>query len=147
MFIKTSDSIQINVEETGEGNPILFIHEFGDDQRGWVPQINYFSRRYRCITYNARGYPPSDVPEEISSYSQERAVEDIFDVMNQLKIDKAHLVGLSMGGFAVLHFGIKFPNMAKSLVIAGAGYGAEKEHEQFFKDLSNNVADNFLLLV
>jgi len=146
MFIKTTDNIKLKVEENGEGYPIVFIHEFGGDQRGWLPQINYFSRRYRCITYNARGYPPSDVPDNIDLYSQERAVEDIFDVMNQLNIDKAHLVGLSMGGFAVLHFGIKYPNMAKSLVIAGAGYGAEKEHEQFFKNLSNNVAENFLSL-
>ena len=146
MYIKTTDNIKLKVEDTGVGYPILFIHEFGGDQRGWLPQINYFSRRYRCITYNARGYPPSDVPDNIDSYSQERAVEDIFDVMNQLNIDKAHLVGLSMGGFAVLHFGIKYPNMAKSLVIAGAGYGAEKEHEQFFKDLSNNVADKFMSL-
>ena len=146
MFIETDEGIKLYVEQTGDGYPLLFIHEFGGDQRGWLPQINYFSRRYRCITYNARGYPPSDVPENINSYSQERAVQDIFDVMNQLKIDKAHLVGLSMGGFAVLHFGIKFPKMAKSLVIAGAGYGAEKQHEQFFRDLSNNVAEQFVSL-
>ena len=111
MFIKTTDNIKLKVEENGEGYPIVFIHEFGGDQRGWLPQINYFSRRYRCITYNARGYPPSDVPDTLDLYSQERAVDDIFDVMNELNIDKAHLVGLSMGGFAVLHFGIKYPNM------------------------------------
>ena len=94
MFIKTTDNIKLKVEDNGEGYPILFIHEFGGDQRGWLPQINYFSRRYRCITYNARGYRPSDVPENINYYTQERAVQDIFDVMNQLKIDNFSYISL-----------------------------------------------------
>ena len=146
IFINTSDKIKLNVKITGSGEKILFVHEFGGDQRGWEPQILYFARRYQCITYNARGYPPSSVPEKIEYYSQERAVEDIFDVMEELSIDKAHIVGLSMGGFAAINFAIKYPDRANSIVVAASGYGAEKEHEKFFKNLSNKVADQFIKL-
>ena len=53
-------------EESGHGYPIIFIHEFASDIRGWEAQVRYFSRSYRCIAYNARGYPPSDVPDDAS---------------------------------------------------------------------------------
>ncbi len=146
MYIETVDKVKLYVEKHGDGFPLVFVHEFGGDYRGWQPQVNYFSRRYKCITFNARGYPPSDVPKEESCYSQDIAVQDLFDLLNQLSIEKAHLVGLSMGGFTVLHFGMRYPDRVKSLVIAGAGYGAEKQHEQFFRELSNNVADKFTAL-
>ena len=146
MFITTSDNVKLNVKKTGTGKVVLFVHEFGGDQRSWKPQVSYFSRRYECITFNARGYPPSDVPKTIDSYSQERAVEDIYDVMNELSIDKAHIVGLSMGGFAALHFGIKYPKKTISLTIAASGYGAEKNHEDYFRRLSSDVANQFIKL-
>src|SRR5204862_7903418 len=93
-------------EEAGAGTPVVFVHEFAGDYRSWEPQVRYFSRRYRCIAFNARGYPPSEVPEDFGRYSQERSCDDIRDVLDQLKIQKAHIVGLSMGGFATLHFGM-----------------------------------------
>lgn len=142
-FATASDGVRLHVEDTSEGTPIVFVHEFGGDQRSWEPQVRFFSRRYRCVTFNARGYPPSDVPEDVTQYSQARAVDDIRDVMDHLDIDRAHVVGLSMGGFATLHFGMTYPERALSLVVAGAGYGAEKEFEQYFKDVSNEVANQF----
>jgi pimeloyl-ACP methyl ester carboxylesterase len=142
-FITTRDDVKLNVEEAGEGKPIVFVHEFGGDQRSWEPQVRYFSRRYRCITFNARGYPPSDVPNDVGQYSQARAVDDIRDVMDALGIDRAHIVGLSMGGFATLHFGLNYPDRASSLVVAAAGYGAEKQHEDYFRRVSLEVARQF----
>ncbi len=142
-FATASDGVRLHIEETGSGSSIVFVHEFGGDQRSWAPQVAHFSSRYRCVSFNARGYPPSDVPEDVASYSQSRAVDDIRDVMDHLDIERAHIIGLSMGGFATLHFGITYPNRALSLVAASAGYGAEKEHEQFFRDLSRDVADEF----
>ena len=94
--------------------------------------MRYFARRYRCIAYNARGYPPSDVPEDVERYSQDRARDDIRAVLDALKIDKAHIVGLSMGGFATLHFGFTYPDRARSLVIAGCGYGASPDKREQF---------------
>ncbi|MFM8546081.1 MAG: alpha/beta fold hydrolase, partial [Betaproteobacteria bacterium] len=121
--ITTSDGVKLHVEEAGQGTPIVFVHEFGGDHRSWEPQMRYFSRAHRCITFAARGYPPSDVPPDVKSYSQLRAVADILDVMNGTGVDRAHVIGLSMGGFATLHFGLHHPDRARSLVVAGAGYG------------------------
>jgi len=142
-FATSNDGVRLYVEEAGIGEPIVFVHEFGDDHRAWEPQVHYLSRRYRCITFAARGYPPSDVPESVEAYSQEQAVADIVAVMDHCKVERAHVVGCSMGGFATLHFGLRHPARARSLVAAGAGYGAEKQHESFFRQSSLEVARNF----
>jgi pimeloyl-ACP methyl ester carboxylesterase len=141
--ISSSDGIKLYYEESGQGTPIVFVHEFGGNYRSWENQMRFFSKNHRCITFAARGYPPSDVPKDVEKYSQKRAVDDIADVLNELKIDRAHVVGLSMGGFATLHFGLNYPNKALSLVVAGAGYGAEKQHEAYFKNVSLEVANQF----
>ncbi|WP_043829401.1 alpha/beta fold hydrolase [Muricoccus aerilatus] len=141
--ITTKDGIALHVEEVGEGTPILFIHEFGGNHESWEPQLRFFSRRYRCITYAARGYPPSDVPRDLESYGQTIAADDAVAVLDALGIDKAHVVGLSMGGFCALHFGLRTPGRALSLTIAGAGYGCEKEFEEYFRGVSREVADKF----
>src|SRR5713101_1109523 len=124
-YITADDGVKLYYEEAGEGFPIIFVHEFGGDHRSYEPQIRYFARRYRCIAYNARGYPPSDVPDNEQDYSQERARDDIRAVVDGLGIDRAHVVGISMGGFATLHFGMAYPERARSLVVGGCGYGAE----------------------
>jgi len=130
--LATDDGINLYYEEVGSGIPIVFVHEFAGDCRSYEPQLRYFGRRYRCIAYNARGYPPSDVPQTVERYSQDRARDDIRCVLDALKIDKAHIVGLSMGGFAALHFGFTYPERARSLVVAGCGYGAEPAKRQQF---------------
>jgi len=143
MCIVTRDGVGLHVEEVGQGHPILFIHEFGGNHASWEPQMRFFARRYRCISYAARGYAPSDIPETIDAYSQRIAVEDAIAVLDALGIEKAHIVGLSMGGFATVHFGLVAPERALSLTVAGAGYGCEKEFEDYFRGVSLEVADNF----
>ena len=118
-FIITDDKVKLYFESFGKGKTIIFVHEFAGDHRSWEPQISFFSRFYNCITFSARGYPPSDIPKDVESYSQDRAWKDIVCIMDNLKIEKAHIVGLSMGGFATLHFGLNLPNRALSLTIAG----------------------------
>jgi len=142
-YAVASDDVKLYYEEAGEGTPVLFIHEFADDLRTWEPQFNHFSRNYRCIAYNARGYPPSEVPENSSSYSQIRAAEDARDVLRHLGIQKAHSIGLSMGGFASLHFGLNFPEMALSCVVAGCGYGAGGDREQWRQETAE-IAQRFI---
>jgi len=141
--LQARDGTRLYYEEAGSGTPILFVHEFGGDWRSWEPQMRYFTRRYRCITFSARGYLPSDVPTEPERYSQDIAVSDMVDVLDGLGIEKAHIVGLSMGGFATLHFGLHHADRSLSLVVAGAGYGAEKEHEDYFRNVSREVARCF----
>ena len=142
-FATTTDDIRLFYETAGSGSPIVFVHEFGGNHWSWEPQMNFFARRHRCVTYAARGFSPSDCPDDVASYSQARAAADIIDVMSAAGIDKAHLVGLSMGGFAVLHAGLRHPERVLSLTAAGAGYGAEKAHEDYFKAVSAQVANNF----
>ena len=115
----TADGVKLYYEEVGQGTPIVFVHEFADDINGWAAQVKFFARRYRTIAYNARGYPPSDVPADPERYSQALAAEDIKAILDHLKLAKAHVVGLSMGGFATLHFGLMFPERALSLVVGG----------------------------
>lgn len=141
---KTNDGVNLYYEETGSGTPVIFVHEFAGDYRSWEPQIRHFGQRYRAIVYNARGYPPSDVPEAVSSYSQNRAADDIAAVLDHLGIDKAHVVGLSMGGFATLHFGLRHPQRALSLVVAGCGYGAEPGQRERFRAEADVVAATIL---
>ena len=149
-FIKTDDNVKLFYESTGKGQPIIFVHEFAGDYRSWEPQINYLSRYYQCISFCARGYPPSEVPENESSYSQERAWRDILSVMDNLKIEKAHIVGLSMGGFATLHLGINAQDRVLSLVIAGCGYGAipiDKTNFNKEADFSNISLDSAKIIL
>jgi len=130
--ITTDDGIRLHVEDVGTGTPIVFVHEWAGDSRSYEPQLRHFSRTYRCIAYNARGYPPSDVPEDVASYSQDRARDDIRAVLDGLGIERAHVVGTSMGAFATLHFGFAYPNRAWSLVLTGCGYGAEPDTHSLF---------------
>jgi pimeloyl-ACP methyl ester carboxylesterase len=123
-LITTDDDVKLYYEETGTGDPILFLHEFGGHHLSWEPQVRYFSRWYRCITYAARGWPPSDIPEPADAYSQQRAADDAAAVLRGLGIAQAHLVGLSMGATAAIEFGIRHPGMALSLTAAAAGSGA-----------------------
>jgi len=138
--VTTTDDVRLYYEEVGAGDPIVFVHEFAGDYRSYETQLRFFARRYRCIAFNARGYPPSDVPEDWQGYSQDRARDDIRDVLDGLKIAKAHIVGISMGGFAVLHFGFAYPDRATSLVVAGCGYGAQPDKRQQFQEEVARVA-------
>jgi pimeloyl-ACP methyl ester carboxylesterase len=141
--VTTDDGVRLHVEETGRGEPILFLHEFAGDHRSWEPQVRAFARRHRCIVYAARGYPPSDVPNDLGAYSQARAVDDALAVLDALDVERAHVVGLSMGGFATLHLGLRAPERARSLVVAGCGYGAQPERQEAFRRESGVIADAF----
>ena len=131
--IVTDDGVTLHAEEAGQGEPLLFIHEFAGDHRSWEPQVRYFSAAYRCLSYAARGYPPSDVPTDPGSYSQARAVADAVAVLDGLGVARAHVVGLSMGGFTALHLVLAHPDRVLTAVVAGAGYGAQPERAEAFR--------------
>jgi pimeloyl-ACP methyl ester carboxylesterase len=139
-YATTNDGVKLYYEETGSGTPVIFVHEFAGDHRSWEPQIRHFARRYRCIAFDARGYPPSDVPEAVSAYSQSRAADDIAAVLDHLGINRAHVVGLSMGGYAALHFGFRHPARALSLTVGGCGYGAEPSQRDRFRAEAEAIA-------
>ena len=135
MPFANSKGLQLYYEEAGKGLPLVFVHEFAGDLRSWEGQMRHFSRRYRCIAFNARGYLPSDVPAAVAQYSQAIATDDIANVMRALGIRRAHVIGCSMGGYATLHFGLRYARMARSLTVIGAGYGSDRDKRaQFLRD-------------
>jgi pimeloyl-ACP methyl ester carboxylesterase len=142
-FARAHDGTELYFEITGTGTPIVFVHEFGGNYWSWEPQIQWLGRRYCCVTFAARGYPPSQIPSRMESYGQAQAADDIIAVMDAAEIERAHLVGLSMGGFAALHAGLRHPKRVRSIIAAGVGYGAEPEHDAYFKQVSEQVAQQF----
>jgi pimeloyl-ACP methyl ester carboxylesterase len=121
---KTADGVELYYEQAGSGTPVVFVHEFAGDYRTWEPQMRRFSRSHRCVTYSQRGYPPSDVPSDPAKYGQDIARGDVIALMDALGIDKAHVVGHSMGAYTALHVGINHPNRCLSATAAGCGWGS-----------------------
>ncbi len=141
-----SDGVGLHVVSTGSGTPIVFVHEFAGDVRNWLPQIRYLAPRHRCIAFNARGYPPSDVPDRVDDYGQAQAVADIAAVMRHCGVDRAHVVGLSMGGYATLNFGIAHPRMVRSLTVCGVGHGSDPATRQDFLKAAGELAERMVAL-
>ncbi len=159
---RTPDGVEIHYEDTvvhphpphggdlplraggeGAGLPILFVHEFAGDHRSWAPQVAHFARTHRVITYAARGYPPSEVPSDVASYSQALAVADAVAVLDAAGVEVAHVVGLSMGGFAAMHLVLRHPDRLLSAVVAGVGYGSQPNKQEQFRRESSAIADAF----
>ncbi|NVN87385.1 MAG: alpha/beta fold hydrolase [Rhodopseudomonas sp.] len=142
-FATTPDHVKLYYEEAGSGTPILFLHEFAADYASWEPQLRYFSRGHRCITYSARGYTPSHVPDNDSDYSFEHMRDDALALLDHLQIPAAHLVGLSMGAYSALQVGLHAPSRVLSLTLAGCGSGFEAERLQAFRDKCRADAEEF----
>jgi len=124
MPIARVDGIDLYWEETGHGVPLVWVHEYGGDFRSWEPQVRYFSRRHRVVTYNQRGYPPSAVPKAAQDYSQDILVEDLHQLLSGLGLGPVHLGGCSMGANVARDFAIMHPQMTRSLILVGSGAGS-----------------------
>jgi len=117
------NGVDLYYEETGQGFPLVWSHEFGGDHRSWEQQVRYFGRRYRVVTYDHRGYPPSEVPKDANAYSQDALIEDLHQLLRTLGIGQAHIAGCSMGANVALNFALAHPALTKSLVVVGGGAG------------------------
>jgi pimeloyl-ACP methyl ester carboxylesterase len=126
------NGVELYWEETGQGAPLVWIHEYGGDLRSWEPQVRYFSRRYRVVTYNQRGYSPSTVPQAARNYSQALLVEDLHQLLTHLGMGSVHLGGCSMGANVARDFALAHRDMTRSLILVGAGAGAVNR-EQFLQ--------------
>jgi 3-oxoadipate enol-lactonase len=142
-YATTPENVKLYYEEVGSGTPILFMHEFASDHRGWEPQMREFGKRYRCITYSARGYTPSDVPDDPGAYTYKHVLRDAVAVLDHLKIEHAHLIGLSMGGYTSLQVALNYPKRLRSMVLAGAGSGSERWFTATFHKHSQALGDQF----
>ena len=135
--------MRLYYEEVGQGTPVLFVHEFAGDHRSWEPQLREFGKRYRCIAYAARGYTPSDVPADAAAYSYQHVMRDAVAVLDHLKIDQAHIVGLSMGGYTTLQVALNHPARVRSMTLAGTGSGSERWYTDAFHKNSRDLALQF----
>ena len=142
-YAVTSDKVRLYYEEAGSGTPIIFLHEFAADHTNWEPQMRYFSRGHRCIAYSARGYSPSDVPPSPEAYSYKHFYTDALAVLDHLGIDKAHLVGLSMGSYSSLQIGLNAPQRARSMTLAGVGSGSNLANLDAFRKQCMANAEQF----
>jgi len=129
-MITSADGTRLYYEEAGTGTPVVFVHEFAGDYRTWEPQMRYFARLHRCVTFSARGYPPSDVPSDPKRYGQDTARADVLALMDALGIAKAHVVGHSMGAYTALHVGIHNRDRCISVTAAGCGWGSVADAAQ-----------------
>jgi pimeloyl-ACP methyl ester carboxylesterase len=123
--VVSADGVRLYCEESGQGTTVLFVHEYGGSCHSFDTQVAAFRTRHRCIVFNARGYPPSGVPASVDSYSQDHAVADIVAVMDGLRIEKAHLVGVSMGAASSLQYALKEPRRVLSATLVGIGSGSD----------------------
>ncbi|HUK06177.1 MAG TPA: alpha/beta hydrolase [Burkholderiales bacterium] len=139
-----STGARLYYEETGRGHPIVFVHEFGSDHREWELQVRFFSREYRCVAYAARGYPPSDVPEDPQLYGQDHSADDIAAVIRGLGLQRPYVVGLSMGAFATLRFALRHPGLASALVLAGIGSGSNLAELELWRRTQREKSDQLL---
>ncbi|HXZ21672.1 MAG TPA: alpha/beta hydrolase [Pseudolabrys sp.] len=142
-YLTTSENVKLYYEEVGQGTPILFVHEFAGDHRSWESQLREFGKRYRCIAYAARGYTPSDVPNDPSVYSYRHVMRDAIAVLDHFKIKQAHLIGLSMGGYTVLQVALNHADRVRSMVLAGTGSGSERWYTEDFHKRSRELATQF----
>jgi pimeloyl-ACP methyl ester carboxylesterase len=109
------DSGRLYYEELGKGEPLIFIHGHSFDHYEWEPQFYEFAKKFRVIRYDVRGYGRSSMPTEFSSCTH---AGDLLQLMNALKVNKAHLVGLSMGGFIATDFLVLHQNRLLSATMA-----------------------------
>ncbi len=132
------NGVELHYEVVGEGPPVVFCHEFAGDYRAWAPQVRAFARLYQCVTYSHRGFPPSSVPDDPGSYSQDLLIDDLRGLLDHLGIERAHLVGFSMGGNVVLNFALRDPQRCHGIVVAGTGSGTTNR-ERFLSDIERTV--------
>jgi len=112
---------------------MVFAHELASDLAQWSGQMARFSDRFRCIAYDARGYPPSDMPAGDADYEWPRFVDDIEAMFDGMALQKAWLVGWSMGAYAALHFALRHPGRLEGLVVVGVGSGSPVDEIEGFR--------------
>jgi pimeloyl-ACP methyl ester carboxylesterase len=113
----TVNDITINYEDKGKGNiPIIFIHGFPFNKSMWQPQLDYFMKENRVITYDIRGFGQSTFGTTQHSIAQ--YADDLILMMNELRIEKAIVCGLSMGGYILLNAAIRYPEKFAGIVLA-----------------------------
>lgn len=140
-FATADDGTTLYYADEGVGEAILFLHEYGGDPRSWEPQVEAFAKTNRCIVTASRGYTPSGIPDDPTAYSHDIVAEDARAVLDHLGIDKAHVVGLSMGAYTGLVLALSHPGRVITLTAASGGSGSHPEDNPGYRAESQRLAD------
>lgn len=111
-----ANGTRLYVETTGSGAPLVFVHGFSLDTRMWDDQWEPFAERFRVIRYDLRGFGRSAQPTD----QYYRHADDLAGLLDALEIERAHVVGLSLGGAVTLDFALAHPGRAHSIVLVDA---------------------------
>lgn len=137
---KASDGTKLYYESQGSGPAIVFVHELAGTCHSFDLQVAALKGKYRCLTFNARGYPPSDVPGSVDSYSQDIAAEDIGAVLDAAGEKDAHVMGVSMGSAAALHFALAHPERVRSAILCSIGSGSDAKPDEYVANMEAMAA-------
>src|SRR2546427_3279997 len=107
------NGIGLNYVEAGSGDPLLLIMGFGGDHQAWAFQTPVFAQRYRVIAFDNRGAGQSDVPDV--PYTTRMMAEDAIGLLDALRIERAHVLGVSMGGMIAQELALAHPQRVRSL--------------------------------
>jgi pimeloyl-ACP methyl ester carboxylesterase len=120
MELRTSDGVELSFDIAGtDSPPFLFVHGGGADRSHLAPQFDFFSQRNRSINLDLRGYGKSSRSEKYGTIEQ--YAEDLADLCNQLNIQKAIIIGHSMGGMVAVEFAAKYPSLSTAAVLISSG--------------------------
>ena len=142
-YAKTDDSVKLYYEDVGAGIPVVFVHEFAGDLRSWEPQVGRFARRYRCVTYNARGYPPSDGARRSGALLASASARRHQGRARPSRPRKGAYRRPVEGGFATPAFGLAYPQRARSWWSPAAATAAEAARRDQFPRRADALAARF----
>jgi len=137
---KAADGAKLYYEVQGSGPAIIFVHELAGTCRSFDAQVAALKPRFKCIAFNARGYPPSDVPQSVDSYSQDIAAADIGAVLDAAGAKDAHVMGVSMGSAAALQFALAHPARVRSAILCSIGSGSDAKPEDYVVNMEAMAA-------
>ncbi len=118
--------LSLNVIEEGSGKPFIFIPGLVGIGAAWASQFAYFSKSYRCVTFDHRGAGDSDKPIEPRAYSTQKLADDVISLMDVLRIEKAHMVGTSTGGCILQNLAIDHPDRLRACIFSNTWTKADE---------------------
>src|ERR1700683_1516981 len=118
-------NLAVAVTDVGAGSPVVLLHGFACGKPMWFPQTRALRNRFRVIAYDQRGHGQTDAPAAATDYSAAHLARDLVGVLDALKIERAAIVGFSLGGGPALALAASKPERVSRLVLADVGAGAD----------------------
>lgn len=126
------------VEVVGEGEPLLLLHGFTGSVQTWKPFISDWKQR-TLVMVDIIGHGKTDCPDEVERYGIESVAADLHELLDQLHMDNAHVLGYSMGGRLALTFAIRYPHRVKTLILESSSPGLKTEEERMVRIRSDEA--------